>query len=485
MKIGQTLPALLIILFTILPAVGDDTTQCVKYKVPAQKSVVTAPVCTLGVDSTCKPIVKAEISVRYFPPDSDAAVVTTIGTLWSPPFVKAWDLKKIPNQLFIGIGAIIDVTFSNGETARMRREGIFLAHRQPETPPTYSLPYEFSDGRTFAGDTISFPSQPLTFARAFWNEHSITFKVEVADSLFRGNEPASLLEQMGIEILLDPSHKRRPYPTEEVMIFVIPLSGKPYRVTYKPVFGDSGNYRLDQFSIRGNFDYSIERKEGKGFGVTFAIPYYLFGKSLPQEMGCNVIAKIADAKGKIVPSSWIDAKGYNNYSPYLWGTVAVAPKPLVKTRWIILAAAFAGGLFLTLFFYFVSIAIFRDRPSKPLLIKRSKDEDKIFEQIKMAMDHHIIRHDLSIKEIAAELNLPPKKLIAVVKKVTGLSFKKYLMYLRTEIVCERLRSSHSGESTIAESCGFRNVKEMVGYFKKFHHMTPNNFRRVQQITQGQ
>jgi transcriptional regulator GlxA family with amidase domain len=69
--------------------------------------------------------------------------------------------------------------------------------------------------------------------------------------------------------------------------------------------------------------------------------------------------------------------------------------------------------------------------------------------------------------------------------VTGMSFKNYVMYLRTEIVCERLRSSHSSEVSIAETCGFKNVNEMERFFQKFHHTTPYNFRKTQQITQLQ
>jgi transcriptional regulator GlxA family with amidase domain len=64
-----------------------------------------------------------------------------------------------------------------------------------------------------------------------------------------------------------------------------------------------------------------------------------------------------------------------------------------------------------------------------------------------------------------------------------MSFMNYAMYLRTEIVRERLRSSFSSEASIAENCGFRNVKEMDRWFRRFHHMTPQNFRREQQVTQ--
>jgi AraC-like DNA-binding protein len=488
MKIGSTLFAVIVFLVLSVTAAGESAVPCARFIAPAQKSMVTAPVCSLGVDTgSCKRIVKAEISVRYFPSDSDTAIVVTLPKVYHAPFVQPWDIGKIPNQLFIGIGTIIDVTFSDGETARMRREGIFLTHRQVDFPPPLRVPYEFQESPTFTGDTVHLPfvSSSLTFAQLYWNETAITMKVHVADTLFHLAAPETVLDQMGIEILLDPSHKRRPYPTEDVMIFVVPLSGKPYRVTYKPVFGDSGNYRLDPLSVRGNFTYNIERNEGKGFSVTFSVPYFLFGKALPQEMGCNIIAKSADAKGKIVAVSLINAKGYNNYSPFLWGTLTVDPKPLGKNRWLVLLAAFIGGLCIPVLIHFLTIAIVKDRPGRLILMKRSKEEDTAFERIKKAIDHQVIRRDLSLKDIAGELNVSPKKLAAIIKKVAGLSFKKYLMYLRTEIVCERLRSSHSSEVTIAETCGFKNVKEMESYFRKFHHMTPFHFRRMQQITQGQ
>jgi AraC-like DNA-binding protein len=291
---------------------------------------------------------------------------------------------------------------------------------------------------------------------------------------------------MGIEILIDPTRKRKPYPTEEAMIFTVPLSGEPSIKTYQPVFRDSTTYQLNKVRVktRSDFDYSIEKRNRSGFSITFSIPQYLLGKSLPDEIGYNIIVKTADAKGKIVSSSLINASGYNNYSPFLWAALSFLPKPIFKERWLILIVFFCTGLLLPLLVHFILLWVVKDRPIV-ILHKQSDAVKRTFNRIKETIDRAIIRKDLTAGEIAAELNMAPKELEATIKKITRMTFGNYVMYLRTEIVCERLRSSHSSQASIAETCGFRSAKEMERYFERFHHMTTSNFRKSQQVTQAQ
>jgi AraC-like DNA-binding protein len=465
----------------------DDLKYCLRFKVPDQKSVITAPACTLGVDSACKNIEKTEIRVRYFPSNSDTAIVTTIASLYKQPFVKIWDLSNIPNQLTIGIGVIIEVSFMDGDASGLRREGIFLAHQPVNYPPVTQLPYEYPWIKDFPCDTIRFPlSKPgfSAFTQMYWNEKAITVRVNVRDMSFDSSVSQKNLEQAGIEILIDPAKKRRIYPTDDIMRFVVPLSGKPYRVTYQPLFRDGETYQLKQANVRSNFDYGIEEKNNEGFSVTFSIPSYLFGKSLPQEMGYNIIVKTTDKKGKVTVLSLANAGTYNNYSPFLWPSIIILPKPVFKAQWVILLVSFFAGLLIPLCLYFITVLLTKDRP-RVIVIKRSEAEKREFEKVKEAIDRYVTQKDLSAAAVAAELNLAPKQLGKTIKKITGLSFKDYTMYLRTEIVCERLRSSHSSEASIAQSCGFRDIKEMDRYFKRFNHTTPQKYRRVQQITQGQ
>jgi transcriptional regulator GlxA family with amidase domain len=124
----------------------------------------------------------------------------------------------------------------------------------------------------------------------------------------------------------------------------------------------------------------------------------------------------------------------------------------------------------------------KDHP-RVLYINHTKEEKLAFEKAKEVIDRLITGKDMTIQDIAGEVQLTPQQLEKIIKKVTSISYKDYLGYLRTEIVCERLRSSHSGEDAIAESCGFTNAKEMARTFRKYHHITPANYRKVQQVTQ--
>ena len=459
----------------------DDLKKCLRFKAPDQQSVITTPVCTLGVDSSCKKIEKVEIRARYCPYGSDTLIETTIGTLSSPPFLKVWDLSGIPDQLTIGIGVLIIVNFSDGDAFGLHREGIFLAHQSLSSPLAQQISYEYAGTKEFHADTIRFnPSNAgvYAFARMYWNEKGITVMVNVRDTMLDTSASQKILEQTGIEILIDPAKKQRPYPTDDIMRFFVPLAGKPHRVTYQPIFNDGRTYQLKQATVPGNFDYSVRTGNRGGFAVVFSIPRYLFGKSLPLEMGYNIIARASNAKTLSLVNS---GNGYNHYSPLLWPSLTLLPKPLFKARWLILLVSFFTGFLIPLLAYVMFFALTKDKP-RVILIRGQEVEKRAFEKVKEALDQHVLRKEMSPAEIAPELNMAPEQLEATVIKITGLSFRNYAMYLRTEIVCERLRSSYSSEASIAESCGFRNIKEMERYFKRFHHMTPQNFRKMQQIT---
>jgi AraC-like DNA-binding protein len=463
---------------------ADAASNCLRFRLPAQKALITAPACTLGVDSSCKYVTKTEIRVRYIPINSDTAVEVTLNEKYYPriPFQFVWDMKAIPNQLFFGLGVIIDVAFADGTISSLRREGIFLAHQAITYPVQKPLNYEVPGTKAFPKDTFFIPSTTVSaFAQMCWNEKSITTRVLVHDPSFHANARYDLQGKMGIEILLDPAHKQKPYPTEEVMIFAVPLAGKPYRITYTPFFSDSGNFQLDRALTRNNFDYTVEKKDNDGFVVSFSIPRYLFGKTIPQEMGFNIVVKTANDSGKIVTSSLINARGDDNYSPLLWSNLVVNPKPVFKAQWIIWGASFGAGLLIPFLINFFLMAMTKDRP-RVLYVKHTKEEKATFEKAKEAIDRLIIGKTMTIADVAGTIGITPQQLEKIIRKVTSVSYKDYVSYLRTEIVCERLRSSHSGEDAIAESCGFSNVKEMARIFRKYHHMTPANYRKAQQVT---
>lgn len=267
------------------------------------------------------------------------------------------------------------------------------------------------------------------------------------------------------------------------MRFVLPLSGALSKVSYQPLFDGGETYQLRQTTTRITLDCQVEKKDHEGFTCTAAIPIFLFGKALPQELGYNIIVKAPTGKGKFATTSMLNTAGYNSYSPLLWPVLSFTAKPYFKARWLLWLTGFCAGIVISLFVHFILQALTKDRP-RVLMVRHSEMEKRSFNKAKDEIDCRITGKILNAAAVAAALGITAKQIEKTIRKMTGLSFKDYVMYLRTEIVCERLRSSHSGEATIAESCGFRDAKEMSRYFRRFQHMTPQNFRRMQQVMQG-
>ena len=475
------LPALVLLICERVPA--EDLQQCVRFLAPEQKSTIRAPVCTLGIAASCKPISQVEIMVRYIPANANSAIVDTIARLNGPSFRYLWRLSSIPNQLTMGIGIIIEVTFTDGEMFGTRREGIFLAHQKIDYPALRPLAYDYPSARLFTQDTLEIPVADLScreFAQMYWNEQSITVQVTVRDPFFNSGPADNQLDRMGIQICADPEKKRSLYPSDKVLIVSIPLSGQPFLQTFQPTFNDDGTYQLDSIKTRLKLSYSVDKQTNKGFVVTVKIPAYLFGQSLPSDMGFNIVVTTNDAYGNFVISSLVDAEGYNNFSPLLWPTLSLLPKPITKVYWITWLAYFLAGIVIPLVVYLI-FSLFTKAPPEVVHSRRSDAEQKEFERFRKVIDFFILQPDIKSAEIAGELQISLQHLTKQVKRATGLSFKNYCAYLRTEIVCERLRSSDATDEVIAATSGFRDVLEMRRCFRQFYRMSPEDFRETQKI----
>jgi transcriptional regulator GlxA family with amidase domain len=128
------------------------------------------------------------------------------------------------------------------------------------------------------------------------------------------------------------------------------------------------------------------------------------------------------------------------------------------------------------------ITLIRHRqPQQLSKFERSEVEQQQFDKIKEIIEAKVTYNKVDIEKVASELRIPAKKLNTLVRKYTGFTFNNYLMFCRTEIAKERLRSSHCSEASIAETCGFSSVNELEKYFLRFHHTTPYKFRTEQQV----
>lgn len=473
------------VLLTILIGVSisfSTEDSCLQFINPKPGKIITSPQCTLLLESTCNNISKLELQARYFTPDCDTATIITIGSKKNPPYEFVWDISSIPNQLFAGVAFLAEAIHRNGEVEDINREGIFLAHQSVsfEKRPVH---YEFAGTRQLTKDTIILPSVRSNLSiksSIYWNEKNMTFFIQVEDPFFHSNMSKNALSEIGLEILIDPTLSRKPYPGKDIIAFKVPLYGIPYTMSYKPAFDESGNFKMISSSTPCEFPYQVLKDDYKGYKIYFPVPKKAFGETMPDSLSCNLILKVMNDDNKLVNISWVKSGTYDSHSPLLFNTLYRTHKPLQKNLFLIGLLAFIAGLLLSLSAAFIISHI--RKPKLKKAIEKTEAEQTLFDNLKEAIDRQVTYKNLTIDIVARELHISTKKLNNLLKNLTGLTFHNFLMFARIEIAKERLRSSYCNESTIADACGFSDENEFTRFFVKFERTTPAKYRQKQQIT---
>ncbi len=457
--------------------------SCIDFLTPVTGGSIITPSCTLLIEeeNCSRNIRKIEFQARYFPAGSDTATVISIGSVSRPPFSIIWDLSNIPNQLFSGASFFAEATLSNGENESVRREGVFFIHKKVDRP-IYEVSYDFSGTKRINAEPMHLPAprSDITIdASIYWNKDELVFIVNVADPQFSTKLPREQLASLGIEILLDPSLSRKPFPGKDVFIYSVPLNGKPYRIDYKPIPNDSGSFTFSTSTMPCDFEATIAKMERKGFTILCPIPVAIFGPDLPEVIGCNLVAKTVADNKEVKRTSWIRASLYETYSPYLWGELRLNPQPIFMNRPLVGGLAFGFGFLITLLI--AAVIMILTKPTIKNIVIQSEAEKQQFAAIKEVLDSKVTTSDVTLDACAKELNYSEKKVSLLIRRATGMNFQTYVMYERIEIAKERLRSSHCTGDSIAKACGFHSLSEMEKYFIRFHHITPAKFRTEQQV----
>jgi AraC-like DNA-binding protein len=471
------------ILFAIPLFAGSIYSEsCIQFVSPKPGKILTSPNCTLSIESTCSDIQRIEVQARYFSLNSDIATIVSIGSRNRPPYEFVWDIAAVPNQLFAGVAFLAEATHRNGEVEDIRREGIFLAH-QPVKYENKSIHYDYAGTKNLTGDTFVIQSSRSNLqikSCVYWNEKDLTFIIDVEDPFFHSNMSKNALSEIGVEIMLDPLLSRKPYPNKDIIAFTIPLYGIPYNISYKPSFDENGSFKMVSSSTPCDFPYSVLKDDYKGYKIYFPIPKKMFGNVIPESLACNIKLKVLNENNQITDISWVKSGQYDINSPMLWNYLSRTPKPLIKSRLLILGGSFLCGLVLT-FFLTLIIKVIK-MPKVKKAIEKTEAEQNLFDNLKEAIDRQITYKNFTNDIVSRELHISSKKLNNLIKNLTGMSFQNYLAYSRIEIAKERLRSSYCNESTIADACGFKDESELDKYFLKFEHTTPAKYRQKQQVT---
>ena len=194
-----------------------------------------------------------------------------------------------------------------------------------------------------------------------------------------------------------------------------------------------------------------------------------------------MIARLPDDNDQIVRLSWIDAPPGMPFSPFLCASVIRLPGPLYGNLTALGLISFGAGLVLALVVG-LGVLFLRRRSLSFEKFEQSEEEQAASDQIYQVIDESVTTRDLTLAQVAEKLGMPPGKVERLIRKHKGRTFREFIMFLRTEIAKERLRSSHSNIASIAESCGFKNVGEMEKCFKTLCRTTPSRFREDNQVT---
>jgi AraC-like DNA-binding protein len=83
---------------------------------------------------------------------------------------------------------------------------------------------------------------------------------------------------------------------------------------------------------------------------------------------------------------------------------------------------------------------------------------------------------LSLRKVAAAVNISPNHLSEKFKQVTGVNFVDYVAGVRFEQTRDRLLNSNRRVSEIAFAAGFQSLSQFNRVFKRFSGKSPTQYR---------
>lgn len=83
---------------------------------------------------------------------------------------------------------------------------------------------------------------------------------------------------------------------------------------------------------------------------------------------------------------------------------------------------------------------------------------------------------LTLDEVAEKINLTPTYLSKKFKKVTGVTFKEYVNFIRIRQACQMLLTTDDSITTIAINCGFNSSNYFKDCFRRINGISPRAYR---------
>lgn len=123
-----------------------------------------------------------------------------------------------------------------------------------------------------------------------------------------------------------------------------------------------------------------------------------------------------------------------------------------------------------------------------LLLTLQRDGIFVFEKMKpetISLDieevlQYIVKNfaqQITLEDAASLIHLTPTYFSHKFKKITGLTFKEYLNYIRIRQSCQMLIGSDDSITTIALNCGFNSSNYYKDCFRRIYGVSPREFRK--------
>lgn len=124
----------------------------------------------------------------------------------------------------------------------------------------------------------------------------------------------------------------------------------------------------------------------------------------------------------------------------------------------------------------VLLKIMRDTRDDTSLLNTKDDLIKRIYDTTIYINRHYME-DISARELCNNISLSYNYFSNVFKKITGLTFKDYLINTRISHAEQDLLSTDKSITDIAADCGFNNTSYFISTFKKMKNVTPSELRK--------
>lgn len=92
-----------------------------------------------------------------------------------------------------------------------------------------------------------------------------------------------------------------------------------------------------------------------------------------------------------------------------------------------------------------------------------------------------MQEDISLEQLAQNLNYSTAYLSRLIKKETGSTFSELLQELRIQKAKDLLRKSEVKINSVAVQTGYSDISYFISVFKKKTGVTPNEYRSLSKL----